>query len=101
MDGDTGCLRLAILVTFNLNLEGSIVYFQVRCKVKAEMKRKTYTVYVHINQISSKIGHANCEFSIVKKIVQSSHTTSTSCKWGTNNEKNALLKYYESTQSND
>ena len=39
--------------------------------------------------------------SIVNKIVQSSHTTSTSCKWGTDNEQNALLKYYESMQSNE
>ena len=39
--------------------------------------------------------------TIVNKIVQPSHTTSTSCKCGTDNEQNALLKYYDHMQSND
>ncbi len=50
-----------IWVKSNIKKEGNNVYFLVRCKVNAEMKKKTYTVYVHINQITSKIEYANCE----------------------------------------
>ena len=50
-----------IWVKSNIKKEGNNVYFLVRCKVNAEMKKKTYTVYVHINQITSKIEYAKCE----------------------------------------
>ena len=41
--------------------QGNTLYFLVRCDVSAEMKKKMYTVYIHLNQITSKIEYAKCQ----------------------------------------
>ena len=41
--------------------QGNTLYFLVRCDVRAEMKKKMYTVYIHLNQITSKIEYAKCQ----------------------------------------
>ena len=40
--------------------KGDEVHFLVRCYVNAEMKKKQYLAYVHLNQHSGKVSYARC-----------------------------------------
>ena len=45
----------------NVKKGGEAVYFVVRCNVNAEMKKKQYTVYVHLIQTTGNVDYAKCQ----------------------------------------
>ena len=40
---------------------GEAVYFLVRCNVNVEMKKKQYTLYVHLIQATRNVDYAKCQ----------------------------------------
>jgi hypothetical protein len=48
-----------VLVKPNV-LKGDETFFLVKSNVHASMKKTYYTVYVHPNQSTGKVSHANC-----------------------------------------